>query len=62
MCGEGCVVKGGVVKEGVVKGGSRHPLDPENDTPWTQRQTPPIETTTEVGGMHPTGMHSCFGK
>ena len=42
MCGEG----GGVV-----------------DTPQSQRQTPlppslPVETATEAGGMHPTGMHS----
>ena len=24
------------------------------------RQTPPQQTATAVGSMHPTGMHSCF--
>ena len=28
------------------------------DTPW-KIPTPPPKTATEVGGMHPTGMHSC---
>ena len=36
------------------------PLNPDAGTPPTQRQTPsPIETATEAGGTHPTGMHSC---
>ena len=34
----------------------RPPLDPEADN----APLPPVETTTEAGGTHPTGMHSCF--
>ena len=52
------------MKEGVVKGGSRHPPGPrERHPPEPKGKHPPlVETATEVGGMHPTGMHSCFGK
>ena len=39
--------------ECVVKGGGRYPQDPEADT------TPTLETATEVGGTHRTGMNSC---
>ena len=40
----------------------RHPLNPEADTPRTQRLTLPplqVETATEASDMHPTGIHSC---
>ena len=45
------------------------PLDPEADTPPPARGShsyppphppPPLETATEAGGTHPTGMHSCW--
>ena len=32
--------------------GTRHPLDQETDISL-------VEISTEVGGTHPTGMHSC---
>ena len=28
--------------------------------PHTHPQQPPLQTPTEAGGTHPTGMHSCF--
>ena len=31
---------------------------PPGRPPWAD--IPPKETTTEAGGTHPTGMHSCF--
>ena len=31
---------------------------PEAGTPWTPSSSPCSEMTIEVGGMHPTGMHS----
>ena len=36
-----------------------HPLGrhPQADTPWAD--TSPLKMTSEVGGTHPTGMHSC---
>ena len=37
----------------------RHPLDPEADTPSPRGRPSPVETATEAGGTHPTGMHSC---
>ena len=60
-----CLSTGGGVKRGVVKGvyikgcgereyGRHHtPLDPEVNTPQ-------VETAAEVGGTHPTGMHSSY--
>ena len=35
------------------------PLDPEADTPNPEAGTPLVETSTEAGGTHPTGMLSC---
>ena len=36
------------------------PLDPEADTPQEPMgRAPPVETATEAGGTHPTGVHSC---
>ena len=57
VCQGFCPQEGGVSQHalggGCLPGGClpRHPPDPEADTP------PPM--TTEAGGMHPTGMHSC---
>ena len=42
--------------------GQTHPSNtaPQTDT-HTPRDIPPsVETATEAGGTHPTGMHSCF--
>ena len=61
------MVKGAMVKRGCGDGGPMDPeadttLDPKANTPplRSERQTPTLEMATEVGGVHPTGMHSCF--
>ena len=57
------------VHAGIPPPGTRHPPTPWDQTP--QDQTPPWDQTPPraeyagrygqpVGGMHPTGMHSCF--
>ena len=64
----GAVVKGGVVDTASTQRQTTL-LYPEADTPCTQRQTPPctqrqiplVQTDSEVGGTHPTALHSCFG-
>ena len=46
------------MKEGVNRG--RHPLGPRNrHTPLDPEADLPVETATEAGDTHPTGMHSC---
>ena len=61
----GCVVKGCVVGTPWSRG--RHPSsDPETNalhqeadiSPQDPEADTPVETATEVGGTHPTGMHS----
>ena len=43
------------------RGGPGSP-GPRGRHPQTQRESPLVETATESGSTHPTGMNSCFGK
>ena len=62
-----CLSKGGCGERG--RGCGKHPPDPETNTPLPDPEADtsldpeadtPVETATEAGGTHPTGMHSCI--